>query len=124
MNIKNSIRNNIVTPRMESGGNAYQCIALVLSTKEKNSTCKIKYRDYQNRTQTKKNVPVQLNSGGLIDWFPEKGDYVNINVDGGEPVITGEPHFASSTKNEEKNTIESDIYSDNMSAETMSGYIY
>ena len=124
MNIKDSIRNNVVFPTVEAGETAFQEIALVLSVNEGNSTCKIKYRDKKGRTKTKRNVPVQINSGGLVDWFPEKDDYVTINITGGEPVIIGEPRFSSVTNNTSKNTIESDVYSDNMSGETSGGYIY
>lgn len=124
MNIKDSIRNNVVFPTVESGEMAFQEIALVLGINESNSTCKIRYRDKKGRMTTKRNVPVQINSGGLIDWFPEKDDYVIINITAGEPVIIGEPKFSSSTSNTSKNTIESDVYSDNMSGETSGGYIY
>lgn len=124
MNIKDSIRNNIVFPTVESGGTSFQEIALVLSANESNSTCKIRFRDKKGKIKTKRNVPVLINSGGLVDWFPEKNDYVTINISAGEPVIVGEPRFASATNNTSKNTIESDIYSDNMSGETDGGYIY
>jgi hypothetical protein len=124
MNIKDSIRNNVVFPTVEGGETAFQQIALVLSTNESNSTCKIQYRDKKNKKRTKRNVPVQLNSGGLIDWFPEKDDYVTIDITAGEPVIVGEPRFASVTSNTSKNTLESDVYSDNVSGETSGGYIY
>lgn len=124
MNIKDSIRNNIVTPTVDGGGTSFQEIALVLDVNTGNSTCKIRYRDKKGKVKTKANVPVQINSGGLIDWFPEKDDYVMINLMSGEPIITGEPRFASATNNQSNNTIESDIYSDNMSGETDGGYIY
>jgi len=87
MNIKDSIRNNVVFPTVESGEMAFQEIALVLDINEPNSTCKIRYRDKKGRMTTKRNVPVQINSGGLIDCFPEKDNYVIINITAGEPVI-------------------------------------
>lgn len=124
VNVKDSIRNNIVFPTVERGETSFQEIALVLSVNEVNSTCKIRYKDKKGKIKTKRNVPVQINSGGLVDWFPEKDDLVIINIAAGDPVIIGEPRFASATNNTSKNTIESDIYSDNMSGETDGGYIY
>ena len=118
------MRNEFLFPAINSGENVMRSLAEVKKTDEPNNTCHISYKDKKGRRRSNSNVPVRSTSNAVIDWFPEEGDIVIIEINGDSPVIIGEPETYTGILNRSKNTIESDVFSDNMSRETEGGYIF
>lgn len=124
MNFKDNLLSHLINPSNQTGDSTLRTVGLVLKIDEENNSCSVKYLNKKGRTVVKKNAPVRLSSSSVIDWFPEKGQKVMIEVNNNSPVVIGEVETESSTSNRGNTTLESDIYSDNMGCETNGGYIY
>lgn len=124
MTIKNIIKNNLVSPGLRNSTGQFYEMALVLKSKERQGVCDIRYEDANGIVVTKRSVPVRMQSESFIDWFPSKGEFVTIMVPHEDPIITGPSDLTSVSEGKSGNILESDIFSDNVSAETEGGYIY
>ena len=59
----------------------FTCTAYVSEASEVSNTCTITYIDSNGNQRTQKNIPVKINAQyGLIEWFPNNGDYVTLEV--------------------------------------------
>ena len=124
MSFKQKMRNELLFPAVNSGETSSRVLAKVKKVDESRNTCQIEYFDKKGKRRIDSNVPVRVSSYSVIDWFPTKGDVVVIEVFGRDAIITGEPETISGVNNRSKNTIESDVYSDNMSCNTEGGYVF
>lgn len=124
MKFKDSLIGGVLMPTMNAGGSVLRTEGIILNTNDRNSSCTVKFRDQKNRIITKTNVFVKSGSPSLIDWFPEKGDHVILEVINSEPIVIGESITRARYSNQAKSSLDSDIYTDNLGAETMGGYIF
>lgn len=124
MKFKDSLIGGVLMPTMNNGGTVLRAEGLIMDTNDRNSSCTVKFRNQKNKIVTKTNVFVKSGSPSLIDWFPSAGDRVIVEVINSEPIVIGESITRSRTNNQSKSSLNSDIYTDNMGAETMGGYIF
>lgn len=124
MKFADNLRNKFLMPEQTVGDSAFRVAAVVIESDEKGNVCTVKYRNKKGILVTKENAVVRSSSPSIIDWFPERGDYVMIEVYGGKPTVTGMLDGEARTKSKADSTLDNDVYSDNMGCETNGGYIY
>lgn len=89
INIKESVKNN-VSSIAEFHTQAIETLGLVKDSNQKDNTCTVLYRTFDNKVVIRPNVTVRLQNPNIIDWFPKKDDYVLIKETGGIPIILGD----------------------------------
>ena len=124
MSFKEKMLNDYLFPSINGGEYIPRIVGTVLGTDERNNSCSVRYKDKKNQSVVRYDVPVRLTSVSVIDWFPKVGDQVVMEANNINPIIVGEFEFQSKVTNKAITTLDSDVYSDNMSCETEGGHIY
>lgn len=122
MNLKNTLKENIVTPVAMSHSSMF-LDAVVKETNEKTNTCTVVYINQEGVELTQKSVPVQIQNVGIIDWFPKEKEHVIVTKKGGGLTITGPSYGKSYSTIRNQLELTEDIYSDT-SDYTMGGFIF
>jgi hypothetical protein len=119
MSFKNAIKGNVIVPYNKYGTNQEK-IAEVLAIDEAKGRCDITYVNVDGIYTTTNNVPIKKNSKGVVTWFPEVGDKVEIQENGRRVIILGE--YIKIDQEDDSNATYLDEYSDAING-TSGGFI-
>ena len=124
MNIKELIEQKIVHPTSKTRGEIAYKIARVLKANEKLNECSIRYIDNNGIERNEDNVKVKVYEPLFTDWFPRKGDIVELEEIRGATLITGLLSECFEEHIKPLNFLTSDIHASDMSANTFGGFIF
>lgn len=121
--LKDVIAEKVVSPSVNNDGDHFGVEAIVRTIDADNSTCTITYRSGEGRV-TRENVLVRTGSVSFVDWFPEKGDHVLVNIINGRHYVTGPSDAELRGMRKRNSRLASDIYSDMTATDTQGGWIF
>jgi hypothetical protein len=124
MSLKRILQDRVFNPAAIARGETYTKLAKVIKADEENNTCTIEYKDKDAMIQQVDSVHVKIYNIAFQDWFPKPGDIVEIEESGGIPVITGLPGYAYNANIRIQNELLEDIYSDELTCDTLGGYVF
>lgn len=120
-NLKQSIINNI-SSLSEYHSQNIEVLGVVLESNEKDGTCTISYKGYNDTPNVTTSVPVRLSNPDIIGWFPKKNDYVLIRESAGQPIIIGDGNtIANRNKNKTTTHFKKNIFAS--IAEDLGGFL-
>ena len=85
-------------------------VGIVTKRNEKSNTCSIEFRDKDGYLSNKDNVEVKIYNVSIIDWFPEVGQWVELEQTMRGVIITGPAHAANRTSARVNTETKKDIY--------------
>ena len=124
MSFKNKIDSKIILPARESGESMPRTVGVILDISEKTNECVVRYPDARGVLVAKSNVPIRGYTNSPLDWFPEIGDTVTVEVNGKAVIVTGLLETRNTIYTKGRNYLKNDIYTDNLTCNTVGGCIF
>lgn len=122
--LKQFFKDQIINPRISEREKLYRRAAVITRIDEISNLCSIEYIDKEDNLSNKDNVPVRIYDPGMQSWFPIVGEEVMVEEYLGGLSITGilPANYADNARSEL--SMDNDILSDSMSADSCGGYVY
>ena len=122
--LKQFFKDQVISPRISEREKMYRRVAVVTKIDEISNLCSIQYIDKEDNLSNKDNVPVRIYDPGIQSWFPEVGEEVVVEDYLGALSITGilPINYADNARSEL--SMDNDILSDNIGADSCGGYVY
>jgi len=121
-NFKKKLQEQIVDPAVFNRRN-YNVSATITESNEKLNLCSVSFIDKDGKVSNKSNVPLKLYNENVIDWFPQVGDNVSLDITDTTYEIVGRSSGEYSSGIRSQNSLKKDVLP-NSFIDTIAGMLF